>query len=488
MIDRLLIGDVWTMASPARAQAILVRAGKIAAVGAAKPLVAQCPQARVDHFDRITPGLHDAHVHPAALGRSAIQLSLAGLTDPLEVADRVQQRAATTPPGEWIAGGGYVFDEPPDRNLLDDAAPEHPVFLRCRDLHSGWVNGRALELAQLTDRTADPPDGRLLRDDAGRLTGVLLEQAVEPVRGLLPPLDRSDWLRGLEALARAGYTAAHSMAAGPREAIVWAEQLAADQALPLRLYFALDPEQLDDVEPGFRGEQLDVAAVKLFADGALGSQTAWMRRPYADGRTGWPADRPERIRQIGERALRAGFTVAVHAIGDRAVATVVSLLGEMAPKATKPLRIEHAQHVPDDVLPRLVEPLALSMQPLHLPGDVPLIEKLLPDRAREAFRFADLVATGIPVAFGSDAPVVAPDAMAAVEVATAHCLQATQSLTEQQALTAFSRDAARAAGWQDCGTVAAGQRADLTLWQGGRIAGRLFEGRLERRGPPDEIP
>jgi predicted amidohydrolase YtcJ len=308
---------------------------------------------------------------------------------------------------------------------------------------------------------------------------LLLERAVELVQQLLPPPERADWLRGLELLARAGYTAAHAMADGPAEALHWAEALARDEALPLRLYWAIRPEELDQVEPGWRGSQLDVAAVKLFADGALGSQTAWMREPYADGRTGIVADSPARIRAIGERAAKAGFTLAVHAIGDQAVASVVRVFRELGPMAPAPLRVEHAQHLAEETLKLLVEPIAVSLQPLHLPGDVPLIHKLLPGRQGDAYRFADLAATGLPMAFGSDAPVVPPDAAGAIQVATSHPLSPNQSLTEEQAIEAFTRGAARAAGWSDSGTIAASRRADLTLWEQGRPVARVFEGRLE---------
>jgi predicted amidohydrolase YtcJ len=188
--------------------------------------------------------------------------------------------------------------------------------------------------------------------------------------------------------------------------------------------------------PGWQGD-LHLAGVKFFADGALGSRTAWMHTPYPDGSTGMPLDSLEAILEEGEAALRAGFTLAVHAIGTRAVEGVLEVFHRLAPLAREKdlrLRMEHVQHVRDDALPRFSGlPLALSLQPLHLLEDQHLVRAFgLP--AREAFRFRSLLATGLPLALGSDAPVAPPQYALNLEAATRHPLTPEESLSPEEVL------------------------------------------------------
>jgi predicted amidohydrolase YtcJ len=237
------------------------------------------------------------------------------------------------------------------------------------------------------------------------------------------------------------------------------------------------------VEPGWRGADLEVAGAKLFADGSLGSRTAWMHEPYSDGTTGMPLESLDEIREQAEKAANRGFAVAVHAIGNLAVNGVLEVFRGLARRTRRRLRLEHAQHVRDedlDLLARL--PVAASMQPCHLPGDVPFIRTFLKGREHEAFRFRDLWDRGVPLAFGSDAPVFAPDLGAGLAAATAHDLWNHQSLTLDEAVWAFTRGAATAAGWRDCGVLKPEARADLALWEHGRIVARVWKGNLEPTG------
>jgi predicted amidohydrolase YtcJ len=234
------------------------------------------------------------------------------------------------------------------------------------------------------------------------------------------------------------------------------------------------------VTPGWRGEELEVAAVKLFADGALGSYTAWMYEPYPDGSHGFPLDDREVMVEEGKAALAAGYTLAIHAIGTRAVAEVLDAAYELAPLARRRLRIEHVQHVRTPEVQAIGElPLGLSLQPIHLRSDADLVRRRLPGQEREAFRLRDLWGTGVPLAFGSDAPVAPPDLAGGLLAATDHPLSPLQSVDEEQALHAFTRGAALVAGWNDYGVLAPGARADLGLWEDGRLVGRVFRGELD---------
>ena len=476
----LLVGDVWTMHRGRRAGAVYVDGERVLDVGEAEALRARYPRARVVRVERVTPGVADAHVHPLYWGQALAELDLTGLKDPRAVAERVAQRARALPAGTWIRGRGYLFDAYPTENLLDRAAPAHPVCLLSRDHHAAWVNTRALEASGITAQTPDPPGGRVLRDARGRPTGYLLERAVALVLAHLPEPGPEELERGLWDLARRGYTAAHAMAYEPARVLEWAEALAARGALPLRLWWALPRGEWRAIRPGWRGEDLEVAAVKFFADGALGSRTAWMHAPYPDGSTGMPLDSLEQIREEGRAALEAGFTLAVHAIGTRAVEGVLEVFHALAPLAHRPLRLEHVQHVWDAALPRFAGlPAVLSLQPVHAHADLELVRRHTPGREREAFRLRSLWRTGLAMAFGSDAPVAPPDLGAGLEAAVGEVLPVAERLTEAEAVYAFTRGAALAAGWLEYGVIAPGARADLGVWENGRLVARVWRGRLE---------
>lgn len=476
----LLLGECLTMAAPDRVGAVLVYGERIADLGSAEELCARYPGEPRVRVERITPGVHDAHAHPLLWGQSLGELDLAGVTDPREVAARVAQRSGELPPGRWIRGRGFLFDTYPAERLLDDAAPRNPVLVESRDIHSAWVNAAALRVAEITAVTSDPVGGVILRDTTGEPSGYLLESAAQLVAKVVPPPAKGDLERGLADLAGRGYTAIHAMAYPGPDDLEWLEELARAEALPLRVWKAVAKEKWQNTEPGWRGDDLEVAAVKLFADGALGSRTAWMFEPYAGGGCGMPLDDGAALLQEGRAALGEGFTLAIHAIGTRAVAEVAAVIRELSQDAHRRMRIEHVQHVRDDELTALAGlPVALSMQPVHLLGDAELIRRHLPGREAEAFRFRDLWRLGLPIAFGSDAPVAKPDIADSLRVATQHPLSPRQSLTREEALFAFTRGAALAAGWVYYGVLAVKARADLALWEGDRLVGRVWRGRVE---------
>jgi len=467
------------MSEAGELEAVYIEGTQIADVGSVANLAARYPKARKIAFEQITPGLHDAHTHPLFWGEQLEMLDLSGAS-PKATADLVARRAREIPVGQWIRGAGYLFEEYPTSELLDAAAPSHPVFLRSRDYHSGWANQKALKLAHITSATPDPGGGALLRDAEGNPTGYLLERAQDLLLGVLPKPGVAELERGLKDLAGRGFTATHHMGWCPLE---YAQELAKSDRIPLRLWWALDRGRWKGVRPGWRGDCLEVAAVKFFVDGALGSKTAWMVEPYPDGSCGMTLDALKDIRNEGEQALQAGLSVVVHAIGTRAVHGLLGVFGELAPlteRLLRPLRIEHAQHVRDQELALFAGlPMAISVQPLHATEDAALVHHHLPGKEHEAFRLRDLWNTGLPMALGSDAPVAKPDAPLNIQAATRHPINLAQSLTLPEALWAYTRGSALAAGWQNQGWIRPEAWADLTLWEAGKPVGRVFRGELE---------
>ncbi len=427
-------------------------------------------------FERITPGLQDAHAHPLLFGLALRGLDLSGLAQPEAIARRVAERVKELPPGAWLEGQGFLLEAPPPPGLLDQAAPDHPVCLRSRDFHSAWINRKAARLAGLGPGSLPPEGGAFLRDGEG-VPYYLLERAQELLLPHLPPPGPEDLLRGLRAFAQQGYTAVHALGYEPPEALAWALGL----DLPLRVWWALPRGGWRGAEPGIYGV-VHLAGVKFFADGALGSRTAWMHTPYPDGSHGLPLDPLEAILEEGREALERGFTLAVHAIGTWAVEGILGVFRRLAPLAWAKgvlLRMEHVQHVRDEALPHFRGlPLALSLQPLHLLEDARLVQAYgFPPN--EAFRFRSLKATGLPLAFGSDAPVAFPDYAKNLLAATQHPLAPGEALTPEEVLKAHTLGAAQAAGWEGAGRLLPGAWADLTLWEGGRPVGRVFRGRME---------
>jgi len=442
---------------------VRVEAGRIVEVAPADDLRARHPGARAHRFDALSPGLADAHAHPLYWGRALRSLDLTGLGDPRRVAGQVAQYA-----GEgWVLGQGLLFSAPPPPGLLAAAARGRPVFLKSRDLHAAWASPEALRRAGLLE--GDP------WVDAER--GWVRERGLAALERVAPALGLEDLRAGLADFAARGYTAVHALAYEPPEALAWAEADA--DSLPVRLWWAMPREARRGVRPGWRGDRLFVGGVKFFADGALGSRTAWMRTPYPDGSHGVALDPLEAILQEGWAAARAGFQVAVHAIGSQAVGAVIGLLARLPAVPDRPHRIEHLQHLEDaDLAVLRRSALVASMQPVHLVGDAVLVRSLFPGRGGEAFRFRS-IATGVPLAFGSDAPVAEPDLHASFREATAHRLNPAESVPIELALWAHTRGAAWAAGWPRYGLVAPGAPADLGLWEEGRLVARVFDGRLE---------
>ncbi|WP_034387962.1 amidohydrolase [Deinococcus sp. YIM 77859] len=472
-----------------QATAVLVGGGRVLAVGSREEMAALAPRAHVlDHRDLIlTPGLAEAHIHLVAYGFSLAELNLHGARSVSEVQARVAQRTMNTPPGTWLRGGGFLLselglDEYPAAAVLDEVSPHHPVLLFSRDLHLGWANSLALRLAGIRPDTPDPVGGRIVRP-----LGTLLESASELVTRVMPVPSEADFLAaakaGVEDLAGRGYVSAHTMAFEEPEAPRALQTLAARGDLPLRIWACLPHERLEQArELGLAcspGSLFQWGGVKFFADGALGSRTAWLHGPgFAGGSgTGMPLDSPDLIRERGAEALRLGLTPVTHAIGDRANTEVLEVYEALRPLADEKgirLRIEHAQHLRPEDIPRF-RGLTASVQPIHLQADGPMIRELLPHRVDTSYAFRSLKAAGAVLAFGSDAPVAPPEYRANFAAALTRRddegqpIAPAEALTEEEILWAHTRGPALAAGWEDEGIIRPGARAAFTLWD--RIGG-----------------
>ncbi len=495
----LLGGRVWTgVPGAADAAAIAVHGDVVTCVGSDAEVRAHIgPATRVIALDgrRVTPGFIDAHVHFLWGGDEILAPDLRSARSEEEFAARLGAFARTQPVGTWITSGTWDHENWPGGSLptaavLDRHVPDHPVFVSRLDGHMAVANSRAIQLAGVRAETPDPPGGTIVRDPAtGAPQGVFKDSAMLLVNRRVPAWSREQRLaRARAALAHAaslGVTSAHDMLDNWAPLETFQELHAAGElTCRLTLYTPVaDYERWRAVRVrgGFGDAWLKLAGVKAFADGSLGSTTALFLEPYADApdTSGLATTELEAGGLLEEQVrgcAEAGLQPAVHAIGDRANRLVLDTY-----ERTRALgvafspRIEHAQHIHPNDLPRFVAlGVIASMQPYHAIDDGRWAEKRIGAvRCQTTYAFRSLLASGATVAFGSDWPVAPLDPLlgvyAAVTRATLDGAQPDgfvpqEKVSVAQALTAYTRGAARASGDEGrLGELAAGMLADLVI-------------------------
>lgn len=491
--------------------ALAVAGGRVLAVGGAADLAADFPRARrVDLLGLpVFPGLIDAHIHLIGYGLSLLEVELRGAGSIVEATRLVSAAAVTLPSDGWVTGRGWDKNKWPEgrfpnRNDLDPVTGGRPAAMASKDGHLLWVNSAALRAAGITSDTPDPPGGVVSRDSTGEPDGILKEEAAALVRRVMPsPTIEMRERAALEAISdlhRFGLTGVHAFTgtttAGP-EAFVALQRLHARGELSMRVVATLPEGHLEAAAAagmctGLGDEMLRVGPVKIFADGALGSQTASMLAPY-DGQQhnlGVQVRSPAELDRLVAQAVEAGLWTAIHAIGDRANREVLDAF-ERNRAASQRLgarhRIEHAQLLHPEDLPRLAQlGVVASMQPIHATEDREIAERYWGPRARWAYAWRSIASSGVTLAFGSDAPVETPDPWqgmyAAVTRRRAHekdrgAWYPEECISLKDALRAYTTGAAYAAGtdaWQ--GTLRPGSVADFIVLD-----------RDPYKGPPEDL-
>jgi len=415
-------GAIWTGKGLPAARALAAAGGRVLALDA-EAEAAVGPHTRViDLAGRLAvPGFNDAHVHFLEGGMALLSADLRSAGDEDEMARRLAARAATLPAGEWITGGQWDHEGWPSRRLptrasADVAAPAHPVFVRRLDGHMALANSLALKQAGIGAATPDPPGGTIERDAAGAPTGVLKDTAMDLVRRAMPARTPERMRLAVDAAmaeaARLGVTTVQDNS--PVEALPVYQELRARDALTVRLCAWRPIEVLPalvaaGVRPGLGDEWLAVGALKLIADGSLGAGTAAFFEGYSDE----PGNRGLLLKEAGEterlilEADAHGFSLAVHAIGDRANALVLDCFARAAarhPPRDRRWRIEHAQHVRAADLARFrALGVIASVQPFHAVDDMRFAARRVgPGREGEAYRVRSFLEAGVAVAFGTD--------------------------------------------------------------------------------------
>ncbi len=491
----LVGGRVWTGAGQTTtAEALAVRGAVIAAVGseAAIRRMADRDTQVVELEGRfVVPGFIDSHTHFLRGGLALTQVDLRGIDSREAFTRRIAERAASTPPGEWITGGGWDHHgwggTLPDRGWLDAATTNHPVFLTRHDLHMGVANSRALQAAAVEAGWASPPGGHIVTDAGGMPTGVLKDRAMDAVQRAIPPATEATrdtaLQRALAHAARLGVTGIHDMA-GWDDVPVFRRAHAAD-ALTLRVYLFLPIATWERVseEVALRGRGdawLRWGGVKGFVDGSLGSATALFVEPYADApdSVGLAVTDTERLRAWAEGSAAADLQVAVHAIGDRANRIALDMYERIAhrqPGRAARFRVEHAQHLLEPDIARFgALGVIPSVQPYHLIDDGRWAERAIgPARARLTHAYRELTRAGARLAFGSDWTVAPLDPLWGVYAAVTRRTLGDahpggwfpqQKLGVEEALTAYTAGSAYAGSSEGTvGRLEPGKLADLVV-------------------------
>ena len=388
----------------------------------------------------VLPGFDDAHIHFLMGALQLTNVDLKDASSPEEFARRIAARAKSAP-GDWVQGGNW--DEQawtpahlPTRELIDKVTPETPVFVGRYDGHMALANSVALKLAGVSAKTPDPPGGAIVRDSAGNPTGVLKDAAMAQVDKVIPPPTSEQRLRAirlaLQHMAELGVTSVQAMSVSWEDLDAWA-RLAAAGELTVRVYAApLEAEWIERAARGsarnFNGPFLKTAAVKGFADGSLGSATAYFFQPYTDapGTSGLLSDEMQPLEGMRSRlaqADRAGKQLCIHAIGDRAISMVLDLFSDVERAngtRDRRFRIEHAQHVaPADFERFAALNVIASVQPYHAIDDGRWAEKRIGrERAKTTYPFRSFLDHRVRLAIGTDWPVAPLDPMLGLYAAT----------------------------------------------------------------------
>ncbi len=496
----LKVGRIWTGDRDRPwAEALAARDGVLAAVGRAEEIERyRGPRTQVITEPRAlaTPGLIDAHCHLSSLGAVQEGIDLRGVDRLDEVARRVRERIDTLPGDSWIVGRswdqslwpGGAF---PTAEVLDAVAPDRPVWLIRVDGHAGWANTEAMRRAKITAESQAPSSGQIVKDAAGRPTGIFVDSAKNMVARVIPrpsPADTARRILAGQALAlKAGLTGIHDAGVTRSDEAAFRD-LDSQGRLRLRVYGMATPLVRDPATYVSRapisakpGARFELRAIKLFIDGAMGSRGGLLFEPYSDdpGNRGLLLMEPEALGRTTEAALRNGWQVCTHAIGDKGNSLVLDAYAAAraaVPEAQDPrLRIEHAQVVRKPDVERFASlGIIASMQPSHAVDDMRWTEaRVGPARAQGAYAWRWFLEAGVPLAFGSDAPVAIVSPFYGLHAAVTRQDEKgsppggwlpEQKLTLEEALRAHTAGSAHAAFADDrLGILKPGMRADVTV-------------------------
>jgi hypothetical protein len=491
---------IWTVdkARP-NAEAMAVLGDRIVAVGSAAEVDTwHGPKTKVldAQGKLLLPGFNDAHVHFVDGGDHLSAVQLKEAASPQEFASKIADRAKATPKGEWVVGGDW--DEQkwspanlPTKELIDPVSPDTPVWVNRYDGHESLANSMALKLAGITNKTADPAGGEIVRDAQGNPTGILKDAAQELVNKVMPPMTAAHRMKAihqaLDHAASLGVTSVQDMNPTYDDMRAYAE-LQEQGALTIRIYAApmetgwRDQAKLG-IRRGFGSSFLRMGAVKGYADGSLGSETAYFFDAYTDAPNvhGLLSDEMHPVSAMQQRlrsADAAGLQLCIHAIGDRAISMTLDMFTQIEKangKKDRRWRIEHSQHMAAKDFARYARlGVIASVQPYHAIDDGRWAEtRIGPDRIKRTYAFRTFLENGVRLAFGTDWSVAPLSPMWSVYAAVTRATLdgknpggwiPEQKLTVAEAIEAYTVGSAYAEFQEkEKGSITPGKLADFVV-------------------------
>lgn len=484
----LINGNILTM-NPAqpKAQAIAIRSKRITAVGTnaeIKPCIGKNTRV-IDLLGRtVLPGFIDTHVHIAGLGRSLASVNLRDADSINDLQRRLKEYIQKTPTGRWIVGHGWDQDRfkekrYPTRWDLDKLSSDNPVVLTRVCGHICVANSKALELANITARSASPPWGKIDKDvENDEPTGILRENAMDLLWKVMPPPNEDEIIeacgQACQKAVSAGLTSVHWIV-NSQDEIRAIQKLRKRDELLLRVYILVPVELLDQLTgvglyTGFGDDVVRVGSLKILGDGSLGARTAALRNPYSDepSTKGILLYDQDRLNTLVIKAHEAGLQLAIHAIGDQAMEVVLTAVENALTKASRKdhrHRIEHASVLDMEIIRRMKRAKVIaSVQPHFIISDFWVGNRVGPKRARWVYPLKSLFRQNIKVTGGSDSPVEPINPLLGIWAAVARESFPEERLTVNEALSLYTINAAFASFEENIkGSIETGKLADLVV-------------------------
>lgn len=476
-----------------KADTIAVHDGKILEIGSKTNLLSLKKRGfKVIDFKNkaLLPGFIDAHVHLLSTGYGLMNVNLDNLDSLEKVTAKINKAAARLVEGRWLLGRGWNKNlwgvDFPDKTILDKVCPENPAAFYSKDGHALWANSAALQYAGINSGTPDPEGGRIMRDAAGEPTGMLFENAAEMLMNKVPEPTVEYKMRALKKAVgyfnKFGITGVGDCDWYSNRLNLFRQAQEKNQ-LSLRVFLMLAPRDIDSavrlgLKSGFGDDYITIGCLKLYMDGALGSQTAWMHSPYEGqpSNTGMPTLTGDELEMYFEKTHMSGIGLAIHAIGDRANSEVLAFLAKkyaVSKKLGLRHRIEHVQLLRRNDISKFKKyDVAASVQPIHLISDRDMAERHWGKRSRYAYPFGMLQKAGARLGFGSDSPIEDANPLPGIYAAvcrkrpgdTRPAWYDNQRLSLIEAVKAYTSGAADICCWQNkAGVIEAGARADFVV-------------------------
>ncbi|HVP41543.1 MAG TPA: amidohydrolase [Candidatus Krumholzibacteriaceae bacterium] len=467
-----------------KAQAIAIKGNKIAAVGSNAQIL-KLKTSKTNAIDlkgeTVLSGFVDCHIHMRSYARTLEEIELRDVTSIRQLQQRLRQATTKKPTNAWITARG--FDEEkfrekrlPTRLDLDKAVPEHPVFITRVCGHLSVANTKALKLANITKNTQSIEGGIVEKDPkTGEPTGILLENAQNLVTMIMPKPDEKELLRIYEKAcgkaAEKGLTAVHCIIDDQQDVSALYE-LSRQNKLKLRVHLMIPVEYLNEIDKfaAIENDKIKVGSIKIFADGSLGAHTAALHKPYTDDKTtkGILVYPQKKLEKLLFTVHEKGYQLAVHAIGDRAIESVLSALEKASsqkPKRDHRHRIEHASVLNKKLIRRMKKlGIIASVQPHFIVSDFWTVKRLGERRARLTYALKSLVKNGVVACGGSDCPIEPIDPLLSIWAAVARRSFPQERLTVDEAIRMYTENAAFVSHEETVkGVIERGKLADLTV-------------------------